>query len=293
MQRVLPVLFVVAVLCGCSDEAAAKAREEALRTELKAEIEKHRKDAERTAQALAANRDELRKIRDEVAAINQRLGEEASRSAGGAAASGTSSPAELISKPAVVDRAAQLAEMKGLQEKVFSGDATEAEQSRFWELARSAAVVDELMKTLEATVKERPDDVAARMELAEAYVSKLMTIPDGPEKGLWSNKAVAQWNEVLKKDADNWDARYSIAFTWSMWPDFLNKTPDAIKEFEKVREIQERRTPEPQHAETYFQLSRLYQKQGKADKAKQALKDGLMRHADDPELKKALDALEN
>ena len=131
------------------------------------------------------------------------------------------------------------------------------------------------------------------MQLAQAYISKLMSIPPGMEQAVWSNKAVAQWEAVLKTDPEHWDARFSLAFNWSMWPDFLNKTPDAIREFEKVREVQERSTPDEKHAQTYFQLSRLYQKQGKSDKAKEALRAGLTRFPQDAELKKALESLEN
>jgi tetratricopeptide (TPR) repeat protein len=131
------------------------------------------------------------------------------------------------------------------------------------------------------------------MGLAQAYVAKLMSIPQGPEQGLWSNKAVQQWQAVLEKDPDHWEARYSLAFNWSMWPDFLNKTPDAIREFEKVREVQERQTPEAKHADTYLQLSRLYVKQGKADKAKDVLRSGLGRFPQDEDLKKALASMED
>jgi len=181
--------------------------------------------------------------------------------------------------------------MDALLEKVFSGKATEEEEHRFWELARTTGRVDDLIQSLEGKVKDAPGDVPARMNLAQAYIAKLLTIPDGPEKGLWSMKAEGQWKKVLEAEPDHWEARYSLAFNWSMWPDFLNKTPDAIREFEKLKEVQEHGSPQDHQADTYFQLSRLYLKQGKRDKAQEILKTGLSRHPESSELRKALDAL--
>lgn len=290
LSRSLPLLLVVAAtLGGCGDEAAARAREDALRSELKGEIEKARKDADRASQQAASARDEARNLRNEVGALSARVADLEARPEAAGMAAGAAPPA---AKPAVPDRKALLAEMKALQDKVFTGAATDEEQQRFWELARNAAVIDEVMKSLEAKVGERPEDVDARMQLARAYVAKLMSIPQGPEQGLWSNKAMAQWQAVLKQEPENWDARYSVALSWSMWPDFLNKTPDAVKEFEKLQEIQERLPVAPKQAQTYLQLSRLYQKQGKADRAKEILRTGLARLPDDAELRKALGALE-
>jgi tetratricopeptide (TPR) repeat protein len=291
----LPLPLVAALVLGapgCGDDPEARARDEAERAALRSDLERTRKDLERTAQALQSVRDESRNLRGEVALLAERVGALESRAPGGAAAA-TDGVAPSVAKPAAPDRKAMLAEMKSLQEKVFAGTATDEEQQRFWELARSADVLDELMKRIEAKVAQSPDDSEVRMQLANAYVAKLMSLPPGPEQGLWSGKAVQQWEAVLKKDPEHWDARFSLAFNWSMWPDFLNKTPDAIREFEKVREVQERGAPEEKHAQTYLQLSRLYQKQGKSDKAKDVLRAGLARHPDDAELKKALGSLDN
>ncbi|MCE9636444.1 MAG: tetratricopeptide repeat protein [Planctomycetes bacterium] len=289
--RLVLVVSLALLAAACGDDQAARQREAEARDAMKADIEKARKDLDKATQEIQAAKKDARALRDEVTALMERVSAVEKRPVAGASAAPAATDTGSANAAKAIDKKALLEEMKSLQEKVFDGTATDDEQQRFWELARTASVVDEMMKTLEAKVKDRPEDTAARMQLAQAYIAKLLSIPQGPEQGLWSNKAVAQWQTVLKQEPDNWDARYSVAFNWSMWPDFLNKTPDAIREFEKTREVQERQTADPKHAQTYLQLSRLYQKQGKSDKAKEALKSGLARHPDDAELKKALESL--
>ena len=124
------------------------------------------------------------------------------------------------------------------------------------------------------------------MTLADAYVSKLFTVPAGPEMGVWGTKAEDQWKEVLRQDDRHWQARYSLAFSWSQYPEFLNKAPDSIREFEKLRAQQEQGTPEDRHAETYFHLHSLYRRMGNAEKAAEALEEGLRRFPEDADLRK-------
>lgn len=298
MRTRLPALALVAAAftagslaaCGPDPEAAARADEE--RAALRKDAEAARREMEKAGEALRTLRDETRTLRDELSRLGARVEQLEAASADGPAGGG----AEAVGgapKPAGPDRKAQIEELDALRKKVFDGTATSEEESRFWELARSSGRVAALITELEGKVKEAPADVDARMNLAQAYVAKLLSIPPGPEQGTWSMKAEAQWKKVLELDPEHWEARYSVAFNWSMWPDFLNKTPDAVKEFETLREIQERKAPEAQHGQTYLQLSRLYLKQGKQEKARDALKSGLARHPNDAELKKALDALEN
>jgi tetratricopeptide (TPR) repeat protein len=185
---------------------------------------------------------------------------------------------------------ATLEEFAALQKKVFEGDATTDEQARFWELLRlKPELLADAMKRLEKAVADNPGDHEARMKLSRAYLAKLFTVPDGPEKGVWSMKAMEQYRKVLEADPNHWEARYSLAFNYSQWPDFLNKRPDAIREFETLRKIQENATPEPQHARTYFQLRQLYLKDGRTEDAKAVLEEGVRRFPDDEELKKAKD----
>ena len=176
-----------------------------------------------------------------------------------------------------------------LQAKVFNGTATTDEQAEFWAMLREKPeILAEIMKRLEKAVADSPRDNDARMKLSQAYLAKLFTVA-GPEQGTWSMKAMDQYKKVLAEDPSHWEARYSLAFNYSQWPDFLNKRPDAIKEFETLRKLQEEATPDPKHADTYLQLRQLYLKDGKPDQANTVLEAGLRRFPDDEELKKARD----
>ena len=177
-----------------------------------------------------------------------------------------------------------LPEFERLRGRVFAWNATDEESARFWELARTSKLLPQLISRLKAAVEADPNQVAARMQLAQAYVAKLYTVPNGPERGVWAVQAEGQWREVLQRNEANWEARFSLAFSLSQWPAFLNKTPDAIREFETLMTQQETGRPETHQARVYVQLVRMYGSRGQADKAAAALKRGLARHPDNDAL---------
>jgi len=211
----------------------------------------------------------------------------------------TASPA-LVAKPEATlvsttpDTTVAETETDGLQEferlrnRVITWKASAEESARFWELARTSKLLPQLIDRLKEAVKADPDRVAARLQLARAYVAKLYTVPNGPERGVWAVQAEGQWREVLKRDDANWDARFSLAFSLSQWPAFFNKAPDAIREFESLMTQQEAGRLEPRQARVYAQLAQMYRGRGQTDKAAAALKRGLARHPDDAALKSTI-----
>jgi len=184
----------------------------------------------------------------------------------------------------------RLAQFESLREKVWSGNATADEEARFWALARTTGMLDEVVADLEQRVSDAPRDIDRRMQLADAYTAKLLTVPDGPERGAWAGKAELQWAEILKVDDRHWQARFNVAFSWSQWPPFLGKALAAIDQFEKLRTQQEQGTPEKRHAQVYLSLAELYRGQGNVDRANETLRAGLDRHPDAEALRQALDA---
>ncbi len=171
------------------------------------------------------------------------------------------------------------------------GMASTEDQERFWQAARTTPMVDDTIAALEARVGASPADGEARMQLADAYVAKLLTVPAGPERGIWGVKAESQWQSVVDSDPNHWDAQYSLAYNWSMYPEFLNRTDDAIAGFEQALEIQSRVAPQPTHAKTYVHLARMWGVKGDAAKAREVLELGRARHPRDPEIAKSLESL--
>jgi len=233
-------------------------------------------------------RDDEYQLRDKVREMLLRLEslEQAARSTDGTVRRGTEPGASEDVGSGAVDPE----EFEALRRKVWSGQASPDEEARFWEMARTTGALDDLIAEGEAAVAGAPRDVDARMRLASAYTAKLLTVPNGPERGAWAMKAEAQWGAVLEQEPEHWEARYSRAFSWSQWPPFMGKAPAAIKEFEKLVEQQRGMTPAPEQARVYLQLSQLYRDQGNVERANETLRTGVDRHPDSDELKDALEA---
>ncbi|MEM7204487.1 MAG: tetratricopeptide repeat protein [Planctomycetota bacterium] len=223
----------------------------------------------------------------------------ARRPVAAAASSGATQPAAASVPPAASQDdesagsgAVTADEFRGLMAKVLrsslDGTATEAEQERFWLAARTTDLVDASIDALEQSLAADPRQEETRMELADAYVAKLLTVPAGPERGLWGSKAEAQWQAVATANPDHWDAHYTLAYNYSMYPDFMNKTDEAVAAFETVVAIQQRTAIAPEHARTYVQLARLHTKQGQPNKARAVLEQGQVRHPGDSGIEAAL-----
>ena len=95
---------------------------------------------------------------------------------------------------------------------------------------------------------------------------------------LLAEKAQALWAEVLAQEPDHFEAQFRIAFSLSQYPDFLNRTDDAIAAFEKAIEIEERIGASPETAPAYVNLARIHQKSGDPASALEVLERGAEAH---------------
>ncbi len=210
---------------------------------------------------------------------------------------GTAVRAERASAPAGApvpdpERDAQRAELEALIGRLFGpgvpyGSDPETLE-RFFALARGSGLVEERIGALEDAVAADPGDVDARMALADAYVAKLMTVPGGPEQGVWGAKAEREWKAVVELEPQSWGAHVSLATNYSYYPDVMGKTGDAIAHYEHARELQRSLAPAPEHAQTYLALSRLYQRTGASESALEVLAEAVALHPHDAQLAAAL-----
>lgn len=169
---------------------------------------------------------------------------------------------------------------------------TPEEMQRFYALAREAGLLDAAIAELEVRVANDPDDLEARMELAQRYVAKILTIPHGAEQGLWGGKAEEQWRAVAERDRNHWGANYSLGNNFAYYPDVMGKTKEAIHFLEEARRIQEDDLPREEYVRVYLALSRLYLRQSDKDRARAVLEAGLLRHPSDQQIHAALEELE-
>lgn len=196
---------------------------------------------------------------------------------------------EDLSDPAVevpveTEETGAESELQMLLAKVWSGTASPDEQLEFWRQVRESDEINNYIKDLEQNTPLESVDIRAQMNLADLYVAKIYSSPSGPEQGLWAMKAEKRWRAVLEMDPNHWQAQNNVAFSLSQYPDFLNMTGASINEYEKLVTIQENMEPQPNHADTYLALYRLYEKRGDRGNAVDALKQGLEQFPSNTEL---------
>lgn len=162
-----------------------------------------------------------------------------------------------------------------------------AEKQKLWKQAREAGLLDELVGAFEKLAKENPS-ATSEFELGQAYVEKIMTVPD-LEKGQWATLADRAFDQALEFDSQHWGARFSKAVGLSFWPPIFGKQGEAISHFETLRKQQEQSGGvQADYAQTYQFLGSLYQQQGKSDKAAEVWQAGVKLFPDNEQLKKLL-----
>lgn len=177
---------------------------------------------------------------------------------------------------------------------VLKGEVSEDEQLAFWQAVKSGDKLDQLIDELKGANTASPGDVQSRLDLGLAYVAKIWSMPDGPEKAIWAGKAEGVWKEVLALEPANWEAQRNIAFSYSRYPDFLNKTGDAISAYENTLALQEA-APQPhkEYANSYLELARLQVKIGDPGSALSTLQRGAAAHPDNTSIAKQLDVIKS
>ena len=114
----------------------------------------------------------------------------------------------------------------------------------------------------------------------------------GPERGVWSNKAEAQWKDVAERDPTHWQSRFNLGNNLSYYPTYLNRTQDAIEWLQEGIEILDRSPVEERHIQNFIRLSHLHSRAGNADQARATLVAGLARHPESAALRSALESME-
>jgi hypothetical protein len=175
---------------------------------------------------------------------------------------------------------------------VLKGEVSQDEQLAFWQAVKSGDKLDRLIGELQETTTAAADDVDSRLTLGLAYVAKIWSMPDGPEKAIWAGKAEGVWKEVLVVDPQNWEAQRNIATSYSRYPDFLNKTGDAITEYEHTIALQESaKEPRKEFPNSYLEMARLQVKIGDPGSALSTLERGAAAHPDSAAITKQLEVI--
>jgi len=160
----------------------------------------------------------------------------------------------------------------------------------FWWLSGNKEKISDVIKDLEKEIEKNPNDPHLHVALATAWTAELTNQPPGPQQGLLWGKVGAAYDAALALDPKHWQGRFGKAFGTSMAPEFLGLRPEAIRQFEELKTMQQSGAPEPHHAQVYFRLGTLYKDAGNAEKARALWAEGLRLFPDNAELKGTLEA---
>lgn len=161
-----------------------------------------------------------------------------------------------------------------------------------WKKLEAMGKLDDALRALEERAKLDPGNTALQLDLATGYLHKLYGAKSPIDQGLYATKMDACYDNVLKLEPENWEARFSKAISYSHWPAITGKPAQAVKQFEQLVKQQETKGDlRPEYASTYSMLGNLYLQQGKIDLAKQMVEKGASLFPENGELKKQLESI--
>jgi Flp pilus assembly protein TadD len=180
----------------------------------------------------------------------------------------TVAPPTLAAKPSVAATFSQ-----PLQTLV-SPQASFAQKQAAWKQLRDTGQLDQTIAQLKQAVKDDPSAAAYSTVLGEGYIQKLVATQDIRERSMLAMEADQTFDEALKLDPNDWDARFWKASALSRWPAELNMSQAVMENLSTLIDQQETRPPQPEYAQTYVLLGEQYLKAGYPDEAQQMWRRG-------------------
>ena len=257
----------------------------------------HTAEARGAADEASALRATLTELQNEQQALAQRL---AALPAASAPASSSRAPLRDLDEAIAAYRAKQIGadaadapggsspdelEVAALADRILSGQMKGDELQALWQKLRQEKRIDAVVAEIERQAALAPNNPDLQNELGKAYLQKLFDVGIGPMAAAWGDKADKAFDHALELDDTHWEARFHKALALSNWPTFLGKQSESIHQFELLMGQQERASPSPEHALTYYYLGNMYDQAGEHDKAVATWKRGLERFPDNERLR--------
>lgn len=159
------------------------------------------------------------------------------------------------------------------------------EDEGLWRRVHETGRFDEVLERFRQHAKANPDSADAQVELANALLARLQF---EPQKWPLAVEADRAFDSALETDEGHWQARFSKAVSYTFWPDFLGKKPEAIRHFETLIGQQEAAAPQEHFAQTYLFLGNLYAQSGNQEKAREIWSRGSRLYPQVDELRQKL-----
>jgi tetratricopeptide (TPR) repeat protein len=180
-------------------------------------------------------------------------------------------------------------EAAAIAQRIVSGEVRGDELEALWQELRDGDRIDAVVAAIAHLAELEPTNPDLQSELGQAYLQKLFDVGMGPMAAAWGEKADQAFDRALELDEGHWEARFHKAISLSNWPTFLGKSGEAIRNFEILAEQQERATPRPEHAQTYYFLGNMYDQNGEKEQALATWKRGLARFPESGELRQKVE----
>ena len=128
-------------------------------------------------------------------------------------------------------------------------------------------------------------DADAHVGLARVITECRLPFASFMGKGKLSGDAVELLQAALAIDSTHWSGRYSLAMNFYHTPEFLGRTNDAIREFERLVAQQGTRANPPIYAQSYVRLGDLYQRRKRTADAQAMWRRGIALFPDNQALR--------
>lgn len=153
---------------------------------------------------------------------------------------------------------------KAAQARAAVAECTAAGERKDEAAARPA--IQQATALLREWMQAEPRAVEPRVRMANVRARCEIPFTDMMGAGALIGQANAMLEEALQIDSTHWEARFTLAMHHFHTPEFLGRTPDAIRHLEILLR-QQSGAAQPHFAETYLYLGDLYRRAGRADEA--------------------------
>lgn len=172
---------------------------------------------------------------------------------------------------------------------VDAGTATAEQKAEYARLSKDDTFMGRIASSLQKQIAENPEDLEARLQLVDVQSSRVHTAESIRDRSTLGRSVREQIGAILKRDPENWQARFMKAVGISHSQRTPQGRADAIREFQSLLTLQRGRTSEPRFAQTYGQLAEVYLAERDKGRARATIQEGLTQYPDDADLKKMLE----
>jgi vitamin B12 transporter len=153
--------------------------------------------------------------------------------------------------------------------------------------AAARPATERALALLQGWLQAEPRAVEPRVRLAAVRSRCEIPFAEMMAAGALVAEANGLLEDALRLDSTHWEARFTLAMNHAHTPEFLGRTPDAIRHLERLLR-QQGDAADPHHALPYLHLGDLYLRTGRTADAGAVWRRGAALFPDDPRFEQRL-----